>query len=689
MSKEEFVKKTERVTRASLIIAPTLMPLLFLPPLWGASDAPKYTFLILFSLLLLWLFALKILSNSKVKIYHNPLNFLVLSFLLTLVSSTFFSPDKEISFWGLPSRQTGLVTFLGFFIFWFFTANCIKDNKTRLTLFKGITFSASFVGIIAFLQRCGYTFGSWYLFYYPDPLRSFATFGNPNFLGAFLIISIPITSSLIFISKDATFKLISLFSLSIQVVSLYFTYSRGTWLGFLAALIFGFLLFLQYFKFKLKNFLSSFLILSLFTLLLIIGADLFRSQQISQTSYNFLSRLRSLPTEEGSTKERVVFWRVCLKIIKEHPLQGTGLERYQKAFEQYLPTLKESTSISPPDRPHNDFLQVATGSGLLALTFYFGIITAFFLSGINLLKKTSNPEETLMLTAILTGGLGYLVQNQFNFHTVGTGFFFWLTLGLVAGFSPEKEVFTLLQAKFSESLRISGLVFLALAFLILAFKLGLSPTLADWYFHQSINPLNPIPLDQKIHLNQKAIKLMPIYKRYFFNLSQLYLTKYEQTQSPEYFKKSVHLLEEIVKANPREELPNSLLAGVYLKYGEEKKNKWALLKAAQRYQILTQLNSKNSDYFYNLGVSHFLLEEYNEALFALKRDISLNPKDGKAYFILGKIYEKKNQTQKAIENYQKALELYEKSKQERKISPQDKILVEKIQKRLKQLEVRK
>lgn len=82
-----------------------------------------------------------------------------------------------------------------------------------------------------------------------------------------------------------------------------------------------------------------------------------------------------------------------------------------------------------------------------------------------------------------------------------------------------------------------------------------------------------------------------------------------------------------------------------------------LPSAAYHFKEVTRLDSQRVGAYINLGAVHNLLEQYDEALAALRRAIHLDGRRAEAYYNLGLVYRHKDQIDHAIQAYREALRL--------------------------------
>ncbi len=79
----------------------------------------------------------------------------------------------------------------------------------------------------------------------------------------------------------------------------------------------------------------------------------------------------------ASMTQRLEFWTASLGMIKEHPIIGVGISNWPYEIVKYGSLLKTTPDIfrmAYPLRPHNDYLCVASETGLVGLACYLGMI---------------------------------------------------------------------------------------------------------------------------------------------------------------------------------------------------------------------------------------------------------------------------------------------------------------------------
>ena len=193
--------------------------------------------------------------------------------------------------------------------------------------------------------------------------------------------------------------------------ALILTFSRGCWLGLIAAAA----IFITFAAGKLWG-------LALIALP-ILPAILPES---------IINRFTSIgDMKDSSTSYRVYIWMGTLAMIRDFWVSGIGMG--SEAFTEIYPFYSYSGIVAP--HSHNLFLQIIVESGV-------GGIAVFLLILIMFLKKMmtgwqyggkSNPAS-VMITALSAGVCGFLLQGMFDncFYNYRVLLVFWCVIGMAA-----------------------------------------------------------------------------------------------------------------------------------------------------------------------------------------------------------------------------------------------------------------
>ncbi len=418
-------REIKNIARLTILIALAGIPLVFLP-LGREFDHfyfPKVIAMVIleFSFFSVYILNYKYIGNI---IENDRINKSLLLYFFLLILSVFFADNFYLALFGSMDRLEGLIT-ITIYMCLFLTARYCSNTNDKFYLIILIT--ALLVSIYGVSQHFGF-----------DPFirdtirtnwgyRSFSTMGNPNFLGTYLVLIIPI-SIFIFIIKKLK---IGLLFYSILLYCLLCTSTRGSWLGSIASML-SFLL-LHYYFYKInKDEFNRYLIL--FTLSIIIVL-LYNFQTQGELLNRFLSITKDarilLTNGENSDytgAHRGFIWKRVIELITKRPIFGYGIENLGITFDKYYQDdmIGLWGKIINVDRAHNEYLHIAVSSGIPSLIAYLSFITLILKNGLS--KITHDKYMMLLISSVV----GYLVSAFFNISVVSVVYVYWIFLGLIA-----------------------------------------------------------------------------------------------------------------------------------------------------------------------------------------------------------------------------------------------------------------
>jgi len=302
--------------------------------------------------------------------------------------------------------------YLFYLSFAFVTLTLITKKHYVVNLIYWIVAGSVLVSIFGFLEHVGLN-----LFMYTVFDKGVAsTLGHPSFLGAYLVMIIPLTIALIFFTTSKIKRWAVIILALLQIVVLYFTYTRGAWIAFIGATIFAVILVLI--KQKKRKLLYSLIVLLVVSGGLFIGTGLFKTVVDYQT---------------GSGALRVLWAEQATQAIKEKPLTGYGLEMQEDVLIRYYNPLQGVYSSYNvfADRVHNEFMDQALTAGLIGLLVYLAVLIYTFYQAIRYFLLKRNNKESIIILALITGMFAYLVQGMFSFSVTVLSVYFWLYISLI------------------------------------------------------------------------------------------------------------------------------------------------------------------------------------------------------------------------------------------------------------------
>lgn len=252
--------------------------------------------------------------------------------------------------------------------------------------------------------------------------------GHPNFLGAFLMLLLPLIWLFQWASLSQRQNLfIKTLLTFFFLLGILFSYSRTAWIGT------AFSLFIFLF-FSLSVFKRSLLLIPL--ILSLSGLFWLSHKSPDPFSHSVLKRVESLAhiQNEDNFIERIYAWKTTLSIIQSNYLKGigTGNELFKKEYEKHLqPSARE---ILP--HPHQIFLHLAAVFGLPVLFLYLTLLSYAIYT---LLLNTSAPSLFFWKNCLLSSLFSYLLYGLFDspLFNERVSPLLWFILGLsFIGYNP-------------------------------------------------------------------------------------------------------------------------------------------------------------------------------------------------------------------------------------------------------------
>lgn len=391
---------------------------------------------------------------GKGQLVRSPKSLLPLFALLfladqALAAATSIAP--HLSLWGSYERLQGLYTTAAYVVVFLSVLTLLRTREQLerlLTVVLVVSLPVSLYGII---QHCG-----------ADPVpwdREFAqrvtsTFGNPIFLAAFLVMTVPLTVYRLITTGRAAagderrgtepapytpffpFLRLALRSvlLAAQLGCILLTQSRGPWLGLLS----GLLVFALLWTLVRRRWRWAVLITgsSLIVALLLTVIALPRSPLGFMRKVPYLGRFAHVVERTGQV--RMLVWQGAVQLLTANPVRaviGYGPETMLVAsYPYYLPALSRVERRNAfPDRSHNETFDVLITAGLVGLAIHLLLFTSLFYYGLKGTGLIHSPAERRVFLGLwLAGGIGavllaYLLDHSWRFCGVA------LPLGVLGG----------------------------------------------------------------------------------------------------------------------------------------------------------------------------------------------------------------------------------------------------------------
>ncbi len=383
-----------------------------------------------------------------------PLAIYLASYLL----SSLLSLTPRTTFWGSYPRLQGAYTTLSYIVIFGAAVVNIRRKEQIERIITTIILTSFPISLYGILQK-----------FLLDPLpwgedtvtRITSTMGNAIFAGAYLIMVIPFTvmrtlghyraiigekEKLIGnITQGFVYTLI----LGAQLVALWFTGSRGPWLGLLAGMFFWVVLLSLVFKRRgiAISALGVAVILGAFLIIFNIPNGPLESLRTTQ-GFGRLGRI--FESQDGTSRVRELIWGGAVQMALPHepvkfpdgrvdafnfirPLIGSGPESLLVTFSPfYSPELahfEKQTAV--PDRAHNETFDALLTTGALGMIAYLAFFAAVIYFGLKWLGVIA-PHDKLLYIALYVGG-GFIGATIMVVWRGGTYFGVGLPFGMLIG----------------------------------------------------------------------------------------------------------------------------------------------------------------------------------------------------------------------------------------------------------------
>ncbi|MBC8263671.1 MAG: tetratricopeptide repeat protein [Anaerolineales bacterium] len=695
---------SERAIKFGLLAIVLLLPILVNP--FGARfyEIPKVAFLRFTVLLLLtaWLVGrinLKgSIAGSLRKLLSRPLVLPALLFTFAYVLSTVTSVAPHVSFWGSYFRVSGTYNALCYVIFFLLIVLNVRTTRQIERLITVALLASLPIALYGVLQHSGFEpiFPG-----YDHSRRPISTIGNPIFLGAYLIMVIPLAVGRLLVSLRALLGRSQLVSsrrsmllevigysslLVLQLVCLLYTESRGPWFGLLSgALFFAVLIALRH---RMKKLLLVTVVVGVALIALLVALNLPNTPLEPFTESPYLSRLvfsDNLAAGTGTSWVRLFIWQGTLDLIRSGPnigftpdplrplrlLIGYGPETMRIVFPQvYPPGLAHVESREAmADRAHNELLDLVVTTGVLGLLTFLFLMGGFFYYGISLLWRTRSFNTQISLIALLSAMFAHLIEAQFGILLFSAELLLWLYLALVSAMyvietaTATEEIMNPIaspsaEASADNASRLRNILSL-LVVCVIPFFASLSSVnllIADTYLARGMRFQVSGQWKESIITYNQAIQAFP-------NESKLYAFKaaahfqLAQSISDEELEARTKLLQTsadaLAKASEMEPLEPMYCGdtGKLYAYWTKMVDPSKFDQAVEFYELVLQLSPNDAVYRNELARVYFDAGHHEEAIRHLQLSLEIDPDFHATYYNLGLAYLKLGENDKAKEHF--------------------------------------
>jgi O-antigen ligase/Tfp pilus assembly protein PilF len=373
-----------------------------------------------------------IIKGTWRPIIDRRLLLIISSLVVYALVNIFLSLNPWQSFFGDYMRQQGIYS-LFYYWLWFIVLLHHWRSSLNVKSVLLVTVLASIpVVVYGFVQKLGF---DWLLWSEPGTGRTFASLGQPNFLGYYLVLVIFLSLAYSKLLVKLWHKLLAWLLLVLQLTVLIFTGSRGAFFGLLAGL--ALLVMLRFWRAT-----SRLRIISLTTLAIILalGSYLLVNNLIDRgliTNPTIVHYSSAFSSVQGSSKARLFYWQAAWQDFQStswsRRLLGYGKDTQRSVFVKYYQPewgLHERLN-SYPDRAHNLIIDLWLDFGLIGLLL-FAIFNLYIISRAFIFWCQSRSDQLgSLIPYLLAAVCAYFVSNLFGFSLTTHYIYYYLLLALL------------------------------------------------------------------------------------------------------------------------------------------------------------------------------------------------------------------------------------------------------------------
>ena len=255
-----------------------------------------------------------------------------------------------------------------------------------------------------------------------DDYRIAGPYNDPNFYAQVLLILIPLAIDRMLNERKKILRLTAAWALVMCVLSVFFTFSRGAFLGLILIVLFMMV------RRPPK----------IITLLIIIALTI---PMIQFLPANYVARLETIPDaipglsnkdvrEESSFRGRSSAQLSGLLMFLDHPLFGVGVLNFGVYYPEYSRGLGIDNKVWDQS-PHNLYLEILTEKGLVGLSAFLLLISVFFrglFSSRRQFLEIGNREYAQITEAYMIGLASFMFTSIFLHMSYPR--FFWVVMGI-------------------------------------------------------------------------------------------------------------------------------------------------------------------------------------------------------------------------------------------------------------------
>lgn len=428
--KENFLKLSQNVIFALVVLAAVAATLFFLPTTSEFFEYNKFTATLIIAVLALVAWAVKMILQKRTVFVRTPLDIPLLILAVIFLVSALASIDQFISLFGKHGRiWPSFFPLATLTTLYFVTTSNIRTKKQVNFILWTLVVCTLVASIVATTSY----FGGFLPFDFAK-IRSFNPLGIINRLALLQAFIIPLSASWAIYERDKITRTAATIITLIMIFSFILINSLPVYIGLIAGLA---VLAVGAMRLKLtKAQQGSVAVLAVFTILFLVIR--FVPQVAKGTLYAWiaakdqgLTEQQQIDTPKEKAIPRKIDWDIAASAIGKRPILGTGPGTYQFVYTQLKPMQINRTDdwAIRFEKGSSDFTEIIATTGIFGILAYLLLAVAIIRYIWTLIFKSHN---TLVYLPICAALIGYLVSNLFTVSSFSTAAVSIIVLALIS-----------------------------------------------------------------------------------------------------------------------------------------------------------------------------------------------------------------------------------------------------------------
>src|SRR3989441_2657378 len=386
-----------------------LLPLALLPNIVDEFVLRKLLLARLLIAVLLVLLLMRWFVRGAVTWKRTLLDLPLLAFIGSAALSTVFAINRNVAIFGTYDRWEGLLTIVMYALVFWLTVQLLSGEPDARGLTWSLLLSGYVIAAVAILQSAFGVLGGGYFHGANNIIRPDVTLANPDFLGIFLAMLLPVAFAKLVSRRPITTRILAANLLAVLFLGLLATFTRAAWIGAVVGVVV--VLVLRRGGFHIWPFVISASVLAVGFATLAGIAAARPSSGGGGIGQALITRIASIADlGSGTQNKRIATWGDTLPLIASRPIVGYGPDTFGLVYPQFE---RINQRFVLWDKPHQDALGVGASQGIIGLLAYLWIIVA-------VVRAFWRGRFQRGAVALFAGWVAYTVAIQFDFSWIPT-----------------------------------------------------------------------------------------------------------------------------------------------------------------------------------------------------------------------------------------------------------------------------